>query len=175
VVRCQQITGLLSGTMSHGDAYNFLRIGNYLERADMSSRVVDVAAASLAGANPVAEQYENALWMGVLKSLSGYQMYRQYLRRRVTPGDVMMFLLADQHFPRSVANRLTALDRCLSTLPRSESSRQVVADLHRTIKDTSLADMPGTHVHGFIDRLQIDFNNLHDTIADSWFLKPHST
>ena len=172
VVRCQQITGLLSGTMSHGDAYNFLRIGTYLERADMSSRVVDVAAASLSGANPIADQFENALWMGVLKSLSGYQMYRQYVRRRVTPGDVVMFLLADQQFPRSVANRLAALDRCLGTLPRSEAAREVVAQLDQTIAGTSLANMPGTHVHGFIDRLQVDFNKLHVTIADSWFLKP---
>jgi uncharacterized alpha-E superfamily protein len=175
VVRCQQITGLLSGTMSHGHGYNFLRIGNYLERADMSSRVVDVAAASLAGPNPVARPYENALWMGVLKSLSGYQMYRQYVRRRITPGDVVLFLLADQHFPRAVANRLEAVDRCLATLPRAEAARGVVADLHQRTGTDTVANLPSAELHIFIDRLQIGLDKLHGAIADTWFLKSNAS
>jgi uncharacterized alpha-E superfamily protein len=167
VARCQQISGLLSGTMSHGDAYNFLRIGVYLERVDMSSRVVDVAAATLAGGNPAVVPYENTLWMGVLKSLSAYQMYRQNVRRRVAAGDVVSFLLADRHFPRAVGRSMDVLARCLGTLPRSERACGIVDELNRPI-----ADMNGAELHAYIDVLQVGFGRLHGAIEATWFLKP---
>jgi uncharacterized alpha-E superfamily protein len=50
VQRVQQLTGLLSGTMSHGDAYHFIRVGRNIERADMTTRIIDIAAATLLGA-----------------------------------------------------------------------------------------------------------------------------
>jgi uncharacterized alpha-E superfamily protein len=172
VVRCQQIVGLLSGTMSHGAPYNFLRMGNYLERADMSSRVVDVAAATLAQSDSADRPYENTLWMAVLRSLSAYQMYRQHMRRRITAGDVVGFLLADPRFPRSVAFSLDALARCLHSLPRSDDALRVLAERKQWVLADRYADMDGTELHGHIDQLQIGFAELHEAIAATWFLKP---
>jgi uncharacterized alpha-E superfamily protein len=172
VVRCQQITGLLSGTMSHGDAYNFLRMGNYLERADMSSRVVDVAAATLAQSDSDVRPYENTLWMAVLRSLSAYQMYRQHVRRRIAAGDVVSFLLADSHFPRSVAFSLDALARCLRALPQSNDVLSVLTELKQRAIADRYADMDGAELHDHIDQLQIGFAALDEAIAARWFLKP---
>jgi uncharacterized alpha-E superfamily protein len=171
VVRCQQIAGLLDGTMSHGDAYNFLRMGTYVERADMTSRVVDVAAATLAQGNPDLEPYENALWMSVLKSLSAYQMYRQYVRRRIAAGDVEKFLLADPQFPRAVAHSLDALDECLATLPRNDDARRVVAELRREVSSDHQAEMSGAELHEYVDRLQCGFGEINAAIQATWFLR----
>jgi uncharacterized alpha-E superfamily protein len=171
VVRCQQITGLLSSTMSHGNAYNFLRIGTYLERADMSTRVVDVAAATLARDEAAAEPYENVLWMGVLKSLSAYQMYRQYVRRRIAADAVLRFLLRDRQFPRAVGHSLDSLARCLATLPRSDNARGIVVELDRQVSDTRLEEIDGQELHDHLDRLQLGFNQVHDAINGTWFLK----
>ncbi len=93
VERVQMIAGLLAGTMSHGPAYQYMRLGRNLERADMTTRVIDVAAAVLLSDRPELSRFDNTLWMAVLRCLSGYQAYRQYVRRRVNRNDVIRFLL----------------------------------------------------------------------------------
>lgn len=170
VGRCQQITGLLSGTMSHGDAYNFMRMGHYLERADMTSRVVDIAAAMLARGNPSLAPYENALWMAVLKSLSAYQMYRRYVRRRIASSDVATFLLADAQFPRSVAHVLDELTICLEKLPPSHEAATVLAGLKERVPSDTVPKMDVAALHEYIDHLQIGLAKLDHAIQSEWFL-----
>lgn len=170
VSRCQQIAGLLSGTMSHGDAYGFLRMGNYLERADMTSRVVDVAAATLARGDGTLERYENTLWMTVLRSLSAYQMYRRHVRRRIAADAVVDFLLADALFPRAVGHTLAALRRCLETISGNEDPVEVLAALQQRIP-TRHSRMSGAELHEYIDGLQQGFGDVHASIARKWFLK----
>ncbi|MDH3201367.1 MAG: alpha-E domain-containing protein [Myxococcales bacterium] len=171
VSRCQQITGLLSGTMSHGDAYRFLRMGNYLERADMTSRVVDVAAATLARDDPTLARYENTLWMTVLRSLSAYQMYRQYVRRRIAADEVVGFLLADAQFPRSVAHALDALRRSVEAIARGEASLGVLDELQSQISIKRGSHMTGAELHNYIDQLQQGFGKVHTAISAEWFLR----
>ncbi|BBM05609.1 hypothetical protein HAALTHF_25300n [Vreelandella aquamarina] len=69
---CQTLTGLIEGTLSHGPARTFIKLGRQLERADMTTRIVDVRSASLLPQNP--EEllpFENLQWMSVLKSPDG--------------------------------------------------------------------------------------------------------
>src|SRR6478736_2919861 len=77
VVTLQTIAGMFDGTMNRNDAYIFSLLGRNLERADMTSRIVDVRSAQLLPAEtPELRPFESVQWMSVLKSLSGYQMYR---------------------------------------------------------------------------------------------------
>ena len=74
---CHQVCGILDSTMSHNNAYQFVRIGRNLERADMTSRMIDVAASILLVGREELVAFEDALWGATLRSLSAYQMYRQ--------------------------------------------------------------------------------------------------
>ena len=77
VVTLQTMSGMLDGTMNRNDAHTFSTLGRNLERADMTSRIVDVRSAQLLPAEtPELRPFETVQWMSVLKSLSGYQMYR---------------------------------------------------------------------------------------------------
>jgi len=109
--------------------------------------------------------------MSVLRSLSAYQMYRQYVRRRIAAGDVEQFLLADPQFPRSVAHSLDALDHCLATLPRNEDARFVLQELKKKVANHRHAEMNGAELHEYIDRLQCGFGEVHDAIRATWFLR----
>ena len=66
IARCQRTTGLLAGAMSHGPGYHAVRIGRNIERADMTSRIVDVGSAILVAEGEEREQLDNRLWMNVL-------------------------------------------------------------------------------------------------------------
>ena len=77
-------------------------IGRQLERAAMTTRIIDVRSANLLPRSPgELTPFENIQWMSVLKSLTGYQMYRQHVRLRIRGPDVLRFLLQDRHFPRA--------------------------------------------------------------------------
>jgi uncharacterized alpha-E superfamily protein len=168
--RCQQIRGMLADSMTHGDAYQFLRMGRSLERADMTSRIIDVAATSLMSASRDLGPYENALWITVLKSLSAYQMYRQQVRRRVVDRDVIAFLLLDQRFPRALGYCLAEMDHSLRSLPRYETALRGVLRLQRIIGEIDLQIADPVELHGFIDETQLDLAQIHEQIALTWFL-----
>jgi len=170
VITLQTIEGMLDGTMNRNDAYIFSLLGRNLERADMTSRIVDVRSAQLLPAEtPELRPFESVQWMSVLKSLSGYQMYRLRMRTRVRRTDVLQFLLRDDQFPRSCQFCLMQLERSLDELPRSEGVLEVLSQAARFIERAPLATLDQPGLHELIDRLQLHINNVHNMIAGIYF------
>src|SRR5687768_16375355 len=170
VVTLQTIAGMLDGTMNRNDAHTFSTLGRNLERADMTSRIVDVRSAQLLPAEtPELRPFETVQWMSVLKSLSGYQMYRLKMRTRVKRTDVLQFLLRDDQFPRSCQYCLTQLENSLTPLPRSEGVNEVLETAARFIDRAPLATLDQPGLHDLIDRIQLNINNVHNMIAGIYF------
>ena len=170
VQRVQQLTGLLSGTMSHGDAYYFIQLGRNLERADMTTRIIDIAAATLLGARAAETRPDNTLWMAVLKSLSGYQMYRQYVRRRIRDQDVLRFLLHDPLFPRAVSHCLLETENSMLRLPNHEAPLRAVLRLQRRVDAQAVEDFEEQALRQLMDDLQLELAEIHGQISAAWFL-----
>ncbi|MDS4040933.1 MAG: alpha-E domain-containing protein [Candidatus Competibacter sp.] len=181
----QQIGGLLAGAMSRTSAYDFVRLGHYLERADMTTRILDVRSGNLLShvgqiqtqtqTQTVAiekeeqDPFESIQWMSVLKSLSAYQMYRQQVRVRVSGPDVLKFLLQDEYFPRAVAFCLRQLEICLRKLPRNDASLAALACIKQKLNAAAVPELAHGGLHDFIDEVQIGFGELHDQIAAAYF------
>src|SRR6185436_18605147 len=160
VVTLQTIAGILDGTMNRNDAHTFSTLGRNLERADMTSRIVDVRSAQLLPAEtPELRPFETVQWMSVLKSLSGYQMYRLKMRTRVKRTEVLQFLLRDDEFPRSCQFCLKQLESALTPLPRSESVLEVLEGAARFIQRAPLATLDQPGLHGLIDDIQLRISN----------------
>lgn len=178
VAACQRLIGLLTSTMSHDNAYNFARLGRNLERADMTTRILDVGAASLfpdvsLGLREEKDPlpYENIIWMNVLRSLSAYQTYRQHVQNRVTGEDVVAYLLQDRYFPRAVAHCVGELASCIEHLPRHEDALRCTARLQRRVDQANVHALVKSGLHEFIDELQRDLGVTHAQIAATWFLQ----
>ena len=170
VITLQTIAGMLDGTMNRNDAYTFSVLGRNLERADMTSRIVDVRSAQLLPVEtPELRPFESVQWMSVLKSLSGYQMYRLKMRSRVKRADVLQFLLRDDQFPRSCQFCLTQLEASLSPLPRSEGVLEVLETARRFIERAPLATLDQPGLHELIDKIQLRINDVHNGIAQIYF------
>ncbi|MDH3527655.1 MAG: alpha-E domain-containing protein [Gammaproteobacteria bacterium] len=171
VMRTQQITGLLAGTMSHGAAYQFIRVGRNLERADMTTRIIDIGSTTLIAPGVELERLENRLWTYLLRALSGHQMYRQYVRRRILPEQVLAFLIQDTSFPRAVAHTLGEIASCMEEkLPNCDEPLRSTLRLQRLVAEADVKSLHTEGLHEFIDQLQLEFGNLHQQIASSWFL-----
>lgn len=167
---CHQINGLLMSNMSHNEAYHFIRIGKDIERADMSTRIVDVGCLNLLQRkNNTPETFDNILWMNILRSLSGYQMYKQHVRDRVNGEDVVSFLIQDENFPRTVAYCLSEMNQCAMTLPNNDHVLRGITRLQRMITEMDVQKLLEKGLHEFIDELQINLGEIHDLVRQTWF------
>ncbi|MCP5156946.1 MAG: alpha-E domain-containing protein [Ectothiorhodospiraceae bacterium] len=168
----QTLAGMLDGTMSHDVGYEFLRIGRNLERADMTTRIIDVRSADLlAQADTELRPFENIQWMSVLKSLTAYQMYRRTMQVRVRRSDALRFLLQDQAFPRAFYHCVVAAETGIAGLPRPERAARVTAHLKRQAQQADVRGLAddATALHAFVDQLQVGLGRLHEAIAGTWF------
>lgn len=170
ILGAQTITGLLSGTMTHDQGYDFLRMGRNLERADMTTRIIDVRSATLLP--EMTEEltpFENLQWMSVLKSLTAYQMYRREMRLRIRRPDVLKFLLQEERFPRAFHHSLNEVESCLLDLPRNEQPLQLLTKLKAKLLRAKLQELKQEKLHDFIDELQLGLIKINDAINEIYF------
>jgi uncharacterized alpha-E superfamily protein len=155
----RRIDGILATTMLHDDAYAMWRLGRALERADMTTRVLGVRAAAVligaGGARADSERtYEDLLWMGVLRSLSGLQMYRRAVRRPIEGPAVVRFLLEHDRFPRAVRALLREIRRALGELPDPSVLFDEVDAVDAVVRDSIADDIDGAALDAAMETLQ---------------------
>lgn len=171
--RRQSIVGLLAGTMSRDDAFQFLVIGRNFERAYMTSRILDIGhAIILPSDTPVGRQYEDLLWMNILKALSAYQMYRRHVSVHASSAQVIDFMLKDPLFPRTVGHCLAEIEERLQLLPRSEPVVAVLRKFQAMLNQADGAILAKTGLHEFIDQLQIGLNTINTALHEHYFRVP---
>jgi uncharacterized alpha-E superfamily protein len=169
---CQRFTGLLSGYMSHNNPYRFIRLGRNLERADMTSRILDLASLLLSESRSIEmRQYETLLWMNILKSLNALLMYRQQVRSRVNGDDVLNFLLLDKNLPRSVRCCIAEISDSINELPNHDALTEKVVELESYVQAIDTRQTTQLQLRGILDDLQNKLGELHGRIADNWFLE----
>jgi uncharacterized alpha-E superfamily protein len=134
----------------------------------MSTRIIDAASAGLMGDSEYIIPFRNVLWISVLQSLSAYRMYRLNVQRNVGPQDALEFLFQSEVFPRAVGHCLGEIESSMTLLPDNEAALKVVASVERKIKATNCRKLIDSSLHGFIDELQIQLEEMHKAIADTW-------
>jgi uncharacterized alpha-E superfamily protein len=135
----------------------------------MTTRIVDSAVFLLLPRKDEPGEYDNILWVSVLKSLSAFQMYRQHVRNRVVGDEVVRYLLKDDQFPRSVSHSVSVAELSLNNLPRNEAPLRSVARLRRRLNEAQTDKMSLEQLHAFIDELQAELNTTHESISNTWF------
>lgn len=170
ILAIQSLTGMLEGIVSEGPTLWFMALGRNIERADMTSRIVDVRALGMLPVRDTAmAPFANIQWMSVLRSLSAYQMYRIKTGQRVYPAGVVSYLLADADFPRACVCCLRRAGDVLARLPHSDSIVASVQQLSQEIAATPFAQLDSTAMHDYIDRLQLSLAAMHDAITLAYF------
>jgi uncharacterized alpha-E superfamily protein len=104
----------------------------------------------------------------VLRALSAYQMYRQFVRRRVTGEDVLGFLLLNADFPRSIMHCVAQLDTAAAALPHHQATRAKVAVLQAELAELDFLTLNYATVHRLVDELQLEFAAVNRTVFESW-------
>ena len=170
-----EIIGVTEATMSHGEAWNFGRIGRLIERADKTSRILDVKYFILL---PNVSQVGSALdvlqWSALLESTSALHTYRKRFGR-IAPRSVAEFLILDPHFPRSmhfcVASILSSLHKITGHSPGQPvtPSERLCEELSQRMNRSSIHDVIQIGMHEFIDSFQQSLNAIGESIYHGFF------
>ena len=115
------VQGLADATMAHDEAWQFLTLGMYLERADNISRLLERQCAPAAA--DVASEYglDTVRWLAVLRSAGSAEAYARYYSLRVDPVRVLEFLLLNPIFPQAVSFSLSAAWRALQAISQARA------------------------------------------------------
>jgi uncharacterized alpha-E superfamily protein len=156
--------GVTLGTMLQDEAFHFLRLGTFLERADNTARLIDVKFHAVetdftGAADEKDQEYDFYHWSAILRSVSGFEVYRKVYRDVIRPERVAELLILRPDMPRSL---LGCLNEVMSNLalvssdPASETRRRagkLCADLQYARIDEILANGLHAYLTQFLDRV----------------------
>lgn len=171
--------GLTNATMTHAEGWHFSRMGRLLERADKTSRILDVKYfLLLPSVADIGTPLEDIQWAAVLRSTSAFEMYRKR-HHLLSPDRIVDFLLLDREFPRSVQYCLTKADESLHTISGTSlgtfrnPAEQLLGQLRSELAYASVQEIIDGGLHEFVDALQTKLNLVGDSIFATFFaLRP---
>jgi uncharacterized alpha-E superfamily protein len=169
--------GVTDATMTHNEAWHFLRLARKLERADKTSRILDVKYfILLPSTKDVGTPYDDILWAAVLNSVSGFEMYRKKYGR-ITPRDVVDFLIMDRAFPRAVHYCVDCANESLHAITGTAvgyfqyRSEQLLGQLRADINYAGTDAVISGGLHEYLDGLQGRMNLLDNTIREEFIAR----
>jgi uncharacterized alpha-E superfamily protein len=170
-----QVIGVTAATWSRGEAWHFSTVGYQLERADKTSRILDVKYfILLPNAAQSGSQVDVVQWGALLESTGALQMYRR-AHGRILPANVLDFMILNPHFPRSLRfcvreaqSSLRAISGTPSHAP-GNPPEQLLGQLNSQLNYARASDIIVGGLHEFIDSFQTRLNQAGLAIAESFF------
>ncbi len=169
--------GVTDATLSHGEGWNFIRLGRMFERADKTLRILDVKYfLLLPKVEDVGTPYDNILWTALLKSASASEMYRRKYHQ-ILPARVAEFLLLDLEFPRSVRYCLVKSEeslRALSGTPPGRYNNQAEQQLGRLRAELDYAqvgEIIQSGLHEYLDAFEAKLNKVGDSLFEVYLAR----
>lgn len=170
---CQLFTGIMDTTLSHNEAWHFGRLGNLIERADQTSRILDVKYfILLPDPGHVGTVYDDIQWTALLKSVSALGMYRRDYNT-IQHSHVAEFLILDRDFPRAIYSCLFRAEQSLRLLldnqvENCQSYRQI-SNLCHSLSTLEIGQIFQIGLHEFLDNIQSRINEINASITADFF------
>lgn len=165
--------GVTVGTMLQDEAFHFIRLGTFLERADNTARILDVKydelAPQVSGTN---EYYE---WSALLRSVSAFEIYRKVYRDVITPSRVAELLILREDMPRSLHACLKEVHQILGLVAnaRSRETQRLAGAFYSRLNYGRIDDILEVGLHDYLTEFLGDIAGLGNHIAQD-FLVPMS-
>ena len=167
--RLQQIDGFLSSAMLHNSVWQFVRLGNFVERADMMTRIIDLHAIDIELNAASLEPFEDLKWRTILASVDALQGYTSVVQAPISQPDVLEFLLKHPDVPRSFMRCLNSIRNCLRALPRNAEPLAHIDIMRRQLHRARVRSLAGPKLHRYMDVRQRQLQVLHNKITDTYF------
>jgi len=176
VINCSHsFIGVINSTMSHNEGWHFCRLGRFIERADKTSRILDVKYyLLLPSVYDVGTPIDFISWSALLRSASGYEMYRKKFRR-ITPTHVAKFLILDTEFPRSILYCINVALESIKAITGTSSnsysneSEMLLGRMSSELIYANIEEIIEDGLHEYLDNFQMSLNNVGERIYKTYF------
>ena len=171
---CQLIWGLYDSTISQSEGWHFSRIGRLLERADQTSRILDIKYLMLLPRDvAVGSTFDLVQWTALLKSVSAFDMYKKH-HGMLTSMRIIEYLIFDRRFPRSIYSCLTGVERSLRMLSGADADRlnpaqKKLGQIRSYLEFVDFDDIIARGMHQYLDDLQAELNALAGKLYETFF------
>ncbi|WP_026954577.1 alpha-E domain-containing protein [Algoriphagus vanfongensis] len=169
------IYGIADNSVARVEGWYFRQLGQFLERADKTSRILDVKYHILLPSGmDVGTPLDFLHWMALLKSVTGFNTYRR-VYGTIDPSNVVEFLVLNRYFPRSIYFCLKEAESCLHHISGNldggfkNPAEKAMGELRSRLEFADVMDIIGFGLHEYLDNLQIKLNNLSDLIDSTYF------
>ena len=167
--------GVTDATLSRGEAWHFSRLARLLERADKTSRILDVKYFTLLPTvSDIGSTYDQVGWAALLNSASALQMYRQAYQE-LAPSHVAEFLILDKDFPRSIHYCVALAQQSLHAITKSpfntyeNLAEKQLGQLRANLDYADIETIMQQGLHQYLDRIQVALNEIGESIRHRFF------
>jgi len=174
----QRFAGVTDATMTHNEAWHFCRLARKLERADKTSRIVDVKYFLLLPVvQDVGSPVDDVQWAAVLRSASAFEMYRKRFGR-IAPERIVEFLVLDRQFPRAVHNCMHSSRESVHAISGTpvgmfrNQAEQLLGAICSELAYARVDAIIAGGLHEYLDRLQTLMNDVGRHIQHAFFGVP---
>ena len=166
-----QFQGVTDSTMSHGEGWQFIQVGRYLERATATALLLEAYHQDLwSQPDRLPEGNEYLEWMGLLRSATAFEAYCKVYTADLTPERILEFLLLDPEFPHSLRFSIDSLQTALQAIQR-DSGKSRAEELHRiagrlsaNLGFASVDEILSGDVVSYLRSIQHECQAIHETI-----------
>lgn len=169
--RSHLFRGVTHGTIVRGEAFNFSRIGTFLERADNTARILDVKYHVLL---PSVEDVGGAIdyyqWTSLLRSVSSFETYRTLYRDQILPINVAQLLILERRMPRSLVTCFDQVNQALSyVVGRNDAAaKRLAGELHARLTHADIEEIFQGGLHEYLTNCLADINELGSRIQRAY-------
>lgn len=163
--------GITDATMTHGEGWDFIQVGKYIERADKTTRIIDANEEVLQSKKDDKDRaYDTLRLAAILRSCSAHSAYRRVYVAQVEPSKVLEFILLNQNFPRSIRFCTHELDSSLRRISGategsySNDAEKLTGRLHSELSYNGIDDILSRGVSQTMDDIQRQLNKVGEAI-----------
>ena len=172
--RLQLLNGISYDTMPRTQVWYFTKMGQFLERADKTSRVLDVKYHFLLpSVDEVGSPLDFLHWVALLKSVSGFNAYRK-MYGKIAPTSIVEYLVLNRHFPRSILFCLMGAENCLHEISEakrgySNPAEKAIGNLRSDLEFADVNEVVKYGLHEYLDNFQIRLNEILSAVHEQYF------
>ena len=163
----QNFFGAINDNLSRGYEFEFIRLGRFIERTDMISRIIDCLCISKSSKQT--HDFSTMEWISMLSTLSAQDAFRKESKGEANRGEVITFLLKNDSFPRSVFRSLITIEACLKNLPKNTKLLKMINRIINISEKSKLHNFDDKRLHLFLDNLQKNVSKIDSKIHNTYF------
>jgi uncharacterized alpha-E superfamily protein len=168
-----QFQGVTDSTMSHGEGWQFIQVGRFLERATATAMLLEAYHKDVwANWDTAAESNEYLEWMGLLRSATAFEAYCKVYTADLSPERILEFLLLDEQFPHSLRFSIDALQTALTAIQldsgqlRAEQLQRLAGRLQASLSFARVDEILDGDITVYLRRIQQECQQIHAVIYE---------